>query len=133
MKYYLIILSLLVSSCATLFGDNNRAIFIQSSPAGANIYVDNELKGITPTQIYLPAYIYGDHTVKLVKSDYTDTVISINPRFSWISLLNIFNLGFGFFVDFGSGDILQIPQSEKSIYIQMIPRSAAVTQVENKI
>lgn len=51
------------------------SIQINSEPAGANAFLDNEFRGITP--VTLKNLVPGDHTVTLQKSGYTDFVSKV--------------------------------------------------------
>jgi hypothetical protein len=55
-----------VQTTATGFG----ILTVQSDPAGANIYLDNEYKGISP--ISLPNIAQGDHTLIIKKDGYSE-------------------------------------------------------------
>ena len=56
--------------------DTNGQILIYSSPSGANIYLDNAYKGITP--LILPNVPVGSHTVTLRMNGYQDLVKPVN-------------------------------------------------------
>ena len=56
--------------------DTTGQILIYSSPSGANIYLDNAYKGITP--LTLPNIPEGSHTVTLRMNGYQDLVKQVN-------------------------------------------------------
>ncbi|MFA4860155.1 PEGA domain-containing protein [Methanoregula sp.] len=56
--------------------DTTGQILIYSSPSGANIYLDNAYKGITP--LTLPNIPEGSHTVTLRMNGYQDLVKPVN-------------------------------------------------------
>ena len=58
---------LTLSGCASIAGNNTRAVNVQSKPAGATIYIDNEPYGTTPAIVTLPSYIYGGKSATLKK------------------------------------------------------------------
>lgn len=39
------------SSCATLFADNSRVITVTSSPPGAQVSLNGQIAGVTPTRV----------------------------------------------------------------------------------
>jgi PKD repeat protein len=49
---------------------NVAALIVQSEPAGANVYVDGRLAGLTPLQV--DRLSSGDHRVRLVKDGYLE-------------------------------------------------------------
>jgi len=56
--------------------DTTGQILIYSSPAGANIYIDNAYKGLTP--LTLPNIPEGSHTIILRMNGYQDLVKQVN-------------------------------------------------------
>ncbi len=48
-----IVSTLILASCATLFGPQSHSIIAMSNPDGAEIYVDGERKGVTPLKLEL--------------------------------------------------------------------------------
>lgn len=78
-----------LSACATIAGNNTRAVKVDSKPAGAAIFVDNQQYGVTPAVITLPTYIYGGKSVTLRKPGYQDQAMMVNTKFQPIALLDI--------------------------------------------
>jgi hypothetical protein len=106
-KVSFLIAFLFLSGCASVAGDNNRMVKVESEPAGATILVDNQPYGVTPAVITLPTYIYGGKTVTLRKKGYQDQAMVVNSRFQPIALLDIF-LWPTFIVDAATGDLVKI-------------------------
>ncbi len=100
-------LCLAVSGCATIAGDNTRAIKVDSMPQGAGIFIDNQQYGVTPAVVTLPSYIYGGKSVTLRKRGYQDQTMMVNSKFQPIALLDIF-LWPTFFVDIATGNIVKV-------------------------
>ncbi len=101
------LLSLAITGCASIAGNNTRAIKVASSPAGAAIMVDNQQYGTTPAVITIPNYIYGGKAVTLKKPGYQDQTIVVNSKFQPIALLDIFFWP-TFLVDAATGDLVKI-------------------------
>lgn len=101
------ILISLLFGCASIAGDNTRAVKVDSTPAGAAIYVDNQQYGVTPAVITLPNYIYGGKSVTLRKAGYHDQTMMVNSKFQPIALLDIL-LWPTFLIDAATGDIVKI-------------------------
>ena len=100
-------LMLSLFGCASIAGDNTRAVKVDSMPQGAAIYVDNQQYGVTPAVITLPTYIYGGKSVTLKKAGYHDQTMMVNSKFQPIALLDIF-LWPTFLIDAATGDIVKI-------------------------
>jgi PEGA domain len=101
------LLSLSIVGCATIAGDNNRAIKVDSHPAGAAIFVDGQQYGTTPAVVTLPTYIYGGKSVTLRKAGYHDHTMMVNSKFQPIALLDIF-LWPTFILDAATGSLVKI-------------------------
>jgi hypothetical protein len=119
MKKALLLLSLvtatlLLNSCATLFGDHNRVVHVTSAPAGANVYVNNTLAGQTtasgvPLDIYLPSSsgFNSNVVIKVEKPGYEAIYQPVQTSMQTVAILNVFFWP-GFIVDIISGDIVKI-------------------------
>ena len=100
-------LFLTITGCASIGGDNTRAVKVESYPAGASIYVDNQQYGVTPAVVTLPTYIYGGKSVTLKKSGYQDHTMMVNSKFQPIALLDIFFWP-SFVIDGATGNLVKI-------------------------
>lgn len=78
-----------VTGCASIAGDNTRAVRVTSEPSGAGIFVDNQQFGVTPNVVTLPSDIYGGKTVTLRKKGYQDQSMIVNTKFQKIAILDI--------------------------------------------
>ena len=110
----LVIVSLLLNSCGTLFGDNNRVVHVTSAPAGANVYVNNTLAGQTttsgaPLDIYLPSSsgFNSNVVIRVEKPGYETIFQPVQTSMQTVAILNVFFWP-GFIVDIISGDIVKI-------------------------
>ncbi len=100
-------ISLIISGCASIAGDNTRTVKVDSFPSGAGIYVDNQQYGVTPAVITLPTYIYGGKAVTLRKKGYQDQTMVVNTKFQPIALLDILFWP-TLLVDAGTGSLVKI-------------------------
>lgn len=64
-----VFLNLFLSGC--LYTHYN----VRTEPAGAEVYVDGELKGVTPYTVYLPDPVHSQMVIK--KKGYADTTESL--------------------------------------------------------
>ncbi len=119
-------IALLTTGCATIAGNNSRAINISSEPSGAAIYVDNQQYGVTPAVVTLPSYIYGGKAVTLKKQGYQDQTMMVNSAFQPIALLDIF-LWPTFIVDAATGCLVKVDPANTNLcgYLHKVETEAA--------
>lgn len=103
-----------MAGCASIAGDNTRAVRVDSRPSGAAIFVDNQQYGVTPAVITLPNYIYGGKSVTLRKAGYHDQTTMVNSKFQPVALFDIL-LWPTFFIDAATGDLVKIDPSNLNI------------------
>lgn len=111
-------ISLSLTSCATIFGDNSRAISVNSHPQGAGIYVDGLRHGTTPSIVTLPAYVYGGKTICLKKEGYHDQAMILNTRFQPCGLWNLLFWP-GFLIDGATGNTVKIDPNNLNLTAQL--------------
>lgn len=109
-----LIFFLALSGCASIAGDNTRMVKVESVPAGADIFVDNQNYGVTPSVITLPSNIYGGKTVTLKKEGYKDQTMVVNSKFQPIALLDIFFWP-TFIVDGATGNLVKIDPAQLNL------------------
>jgi hypothetical protein len=102
-----LILSLV--GCASIAGNNSRAVNVTAAPAGAGIYVDNQQFGIAPATITLPNYIYGGNH---------DQTLMVNTQFQPIALLDIF-LWPTFIIDAATGNLVKIDPATSNLNFKL--------------
>lgn len=96
-----------LAGCASIAGNNTRAVNVTSVPSGAKIYVDNQQYGVTPAVITLPTYIYGGKSVTLKKPRYNDQTAMVNTSFQPIALFDIL-LWPTFIIDAATGNLVKV-------------------------
>ena len=94
----LIVASLLsISGCATIVSGTTQSVTIQSTPAGASVFIDGVEKGVTPLTLELKRK--ADTTLKVSKEGYQDVTMPLPTKFNSMFWGNII-IG-GLFVMFG--------------------------------
>ena len=116
-----------LSGCASMFGDNNRSITVNSTPEGAYIYVDNTQYGTTPMVVTLPSFIYGGKTVTFKKPGYVTQSMQVNTAYQLVGLWNILNFPLGMVVDFATGDSVRINPPNLQLNANLQPGQDPVT------
>ncbi len=79
-KYFLLLLMIFVSACAAEGTSTNGALFISSTPSGAEVLLNGKLQGRTPLTVR--ELEPGDYEVVLRKDGYQDVsiAVSVKPR-----------------------------------------------------
>lgn len=108
----------ILSGCASIAGDNSRAVKVQSHPAGADIYVDNQCYGVTPAVVNLPTYIYGGKSITLKKHGYHEQSMMVNTKFQPIALLDILFWP-TFVIDAATGNIVKIDPATSNLHANL--------------
>jgi hypothetical protein len=109
---------LTLTGCASIAGNNSRAVTVNAVPSGAGIYVDNQQYGIAPATITLPNYIYGGKSVTVKKAGYHDQTLMVNTQFQPIALLDIF-LWPTFIIDAATGNLVKIDPATANLHFKM--------------
>ena len=102
-----------LSGCATMFGDNDKSVHINSYPQGAQLYVNNNPIGTTPTTITVPN-TWSPTLVTIKKPGYQTRVAQINTEFQPVGILNIFFWP-GFIIDAIADNMMKISPDSRVI------------------
>ncbi len=127
-----LIATLLLTGCATMFGDNTRNVKVNSNPEGAAVYLGAAQFGVTPTTVYLPQHIYNNIYLRLEKPGYATQNIAINSVFQPVGLWNILNLpfwGIGFIIDGANGNMVKVNPDQLNMMITLQSATSAASVV----
>lgn len=93
----LLLSTLMLSSCATLFTGVRQKVTIESNPPGAQIYIDGRNEGVTPTTVRMhrdfDLVTDNGKDIRLVMEGYHDQYF-MDTKFNPIAILNITNILF---------------------------------------
>ena len=98
---------LVLSGCATIFGDKNRNVNVTSNPTGAKVYLNGNEVGQTPTSVALGNPMTNSYVVKVDKKDYAPVTQQVQTSFQPVGILNIFFWP-GFIIDAVTGDMMKV-------------------------
>lgn len=102
--------SILFSSCATLFTGTTQRVTIDSNPPGANIVVDGKFMGTTPATVRLDRdvnAIFDDgKEIALEKDGFVRDGYYLGADIQPVSILNMFNVFF-WAVDAATGAVMR--------------------------
>lgn len=104
---------LTLTGCASIVGDNTRDVRVDTRPAGATIYIENQQYGVTPAVVTLPTYIYGGKSITLKKEGYRDQTMMVNSQFQTVALLDIFCWP-TFIIDAATGSLVKISPANRN-------------------
>ncbi len=115
---YVLLTSLLVNSCATLYGQNNREVIVNSIPNGAKLYMNGVEYGMTPISIILPSVGYSSQKLTLKKLGYEDQDFFVETEFQNVGYWNLIVLP-AFLIDLGTGYMYKIKPGYYNFSIQL--------------
>ncbi|WP_375578881.1 PEGA domain-containing protein [Marivirga tractuosa] len=88
-------LLLLFTSCATLFTGTKQKVSIDSDPQGAEVIIDGQKLGVTPTKVKvdreLDALLYGGKEIQLILDGYRNLGYELDARLNTVSIINFVN------------------------------------------
>ena len=108
----------MLSSCATLYGQNNREISVNSEPSGAKVYMNNIEYGKTPTSIIIPSVGYSAVKLTLKKQGYQDTDFYVETEFQNVGYWDLVVFP-SFLIDIGTGYMYKIKPGYYDFNIQL--------------
>ena len=103
----------LLNSCATMFFGTSQKVSINSTPPGADVYINGlTADKQTPCEVKIKRKVTPiEHNGKnqynyvLKKEGYEDLLITDNAKFNYVSLLDIYWLGIPYLIDGPNGAI----------------------------
>ena len=117
----IIISSLAMQSCATIFTGSKQSIQIGSIPAGAKIQVDGIDRGTTPSVVKLKKGFDGQ-MVTLKKEGYETKTFQPETTFNPVSVLNLFGI-LGWAIDAASGAMMKYDPTSYEINLDSSPKA----------
>ncbi len=109
-----------LTGCATIFGDNSRAVQVTTVPAGATILVNNGATSLaSPTQVIVPT-TWSPTTIHVQKAGYKSQTFVVDPIFQPVGLWNIL-VWPGFIIDAISGDMMRVPAESRHYTAVLVP------------
>ncbi len=127
------VITLMFMGCATIFKGSTADVRFNSSPAGANIMINNINKGTTPQTISLKRN--KNHVVTFQKDGYEDVTMEINKKFDIGTTVigNIFSWGLiGIIVDVAGGAAYSLEPYELQANMEKL-QSAGYIPSENMV
>lgn len=105
--------SLLFGS-ATIFSGSNQSIAIDSEPSGAKVYVDGQLRGVTPLSVMMDKSL-SSHEIRVQKDGYADINVPMTKKYDPVALASIiWDLST---TDFLTGNVMEY--SPNNYYFQL--------------
>jgi len=89
MKHVFIALTIVaLGGCSTIFHGSQQPVTFNSEPEGANVMIDGNLLGKTPTTVTLKKSKYK--TAMIRKDGYETATVNLDTTYDALTLLNIF-------------------------------------------
>ena len=107
---YLVFVSVFLSSCGTLFSPNSDKITIKSEPSGADVFINEELKGKTPLEFDLKKNAFKRFEAKVRLKGYETSDFQIKKELNTVSIFNTTSL-LSWGTDALSGHVIQYAPS----------------------
>lgn len=95
-----------LGGCATLFGNHNRSVQINSNPEGATVTLNGMNVGNTPTHVVIQSTM-STNVISVKKQGYKVSQREIATSFQPVGFLNVFFWP-GFIVDAVTGDMMKL-------------------------
>lgn len=123
-----ILIALASASCATLFGDKDRLVRVDSRPSGASVRLNGMPVGRTPATVEITS-MTGNNTIEISEKGYESIVVPVKTSVQPIAFLNLLNiLCWG--IDFATGNVMRL--DTKSISVDLEKRNATFEGVEGQ-
>ncbi len=117
-----------LSGCATLFSGTRQNIQFSSNPSGATVLIDGLEVGRTPVTVPVRKTSMGDRTVTFRMQGYEDRTIMLDRSFNFMSLANfLFFYGFwaGMGIDFLTGAMFNYDRTDYNVDLERRRADAA--------
>ncbi len=116
----------LLNSCATIFFGTSQKVNINSTPPGAEVYINGlATNKQTPCEVLIKRKVKAtEHNNKnqynyvLKKEGYQDYLVTDNAKFNYVSLLDIYWLGIPYLIDIPNGAIWKF-EKEKNVNLSV--------------
>ncbi|WP_158409069.1 PEGA domain-containing protein [Candidatus Francisella endociliophora] len=105
--YSVMLISLMLTSCASMYGDNDRNITVNSIPSGATVKLNGTPAGITPATFKIDGNNIWNPNITISKKGYKTESFKVTTSFQSGGLWNILTI-WGFAIDAATGDMMKI-------------------------
>jgi hypothetical protein len=122
---YALLITLTVSftSCATIFTGSRQTVKIATFPPGADVFVEGEKMGQTPTEISLKKG-FNPESVVVKKDGFENKNVPLNTTFNPVAILNLFGL-LGWGIDAATGAMMKYDKKFYEVTLDAKPSAAA--------
>lgn len=129
--FLLAAVSLLTTSCATLFSGSKDRIVFKSNPAGATIYKNGIEECKTPCTLSVKRS-FEDTDVEFKLDGYETRLITLDKKFNTVSILNLGNL-IGWGIDFMSGSIMKYDKKQYELNLSKENKTSMINPTKINI
>lgn len=108
---------LLLQSCATVFSDSSDTIRFDSSPSGADVFLNGEKIGRTPLNQTFIRDTFDKKTVQIIKPGYKEKSFTLQKKLNKVSFIN-FTFWPSWITDALSGNMIEYAPNSYQIFLE---------------
>ncbi|MBP7845678.1 MAG: PEGA domain-containing protein [Proteobacteria bacterium] len=120
---------LLLNSCATLFSERSDKITIKSEPSGADVFINEELKGKTPLVFDLDRQAFKEFKARVKLPGYESSEFRINKTLNTVSIFNTTSI-LSWATDALSGKMIQYSPTGYYAELKKLGKNASLSPNE---
>lgn len=124
LKFLISILSLLlVQSCATVFSDSSDNLRFDSSPSGADVYINKKKVGRTPLDRTFIRDTFEKQIVQIKKPGYKEEAFTVQKELNKVSLINFTFLP-SWATDALSGNMIEYAPESYQVFLEPLSKES---------
>lgn len=108
---------LLLCSCATVFSDSSDTVRFDSSPPGADVYLNGQKIGRTPLSRTFIRDTFDKKTVQIIKPGYKEKVFTLQKKLNKVALVN-FTFWPSWITDALSGNMIEYAPNSYQVFLE---------------
>lgn len=116
----LVAMVLFVTGCATLFSETSQMVKFESTPSGAEVYIDGNLVGKTPIEVNLEKQTFKNYQLRIQKDGYLTHQQRVAKGLNKTALFNLTGLS-SWGTDALTGAMIVF--SPDNYYIELAPQT----------
>lgn len=105
---------LLLSGCATIFSGGDDTINIDSTPAGASVFIDGRNVGVTPFSVEVERSTFNTKGITIKKKGYKTYNFDLKKTFNGVAIFNFVGLS-SWATDAATGSIVKYAPNSYSV------------------
>lgn len=116
---FLAVFTVSITSCATILSGSHQTVKVATYPPGADVYVEGENVGKTPTEITLKKGFHAENVV-VKKEGFENKNVPLKTTLNPVAILNLFGL-IGWGIDAATGSMMKYDKKYYEITLDAKP------------